>query len=237
MYFLTDLGRTSWCARMAGQRAADEFRARSERLAKAASLVVLDLGQTDSENLAITQLGSLEPFATLSRFVTLEAEVRNFGRNARPHQLVELFVDGRRTGEEYVDVDTQGRATVSFPYRFDTSGSHAVELRLPVTADSLDIDNHRWLALDVKEQLRVLCVNGKPGSSGSGGATEYLAVALRARPASTRAQPGPGRRRSGKRSAGDRPGTATIACCWPTWHSSLPTKPACSNPIWSAAAG
>ena len=125
--------------------------ARSERLAKAATLVVLDLGQADSENMAITQLASLEPFATLSRYVTLEAEVRNFGRQARPHQLVELFVDGRRTGEEYVDVEAQGRATVSFPYRFDSPGSHAVELRL--AADLLDIDNHRWLALDVKEQL------------------------------------------------------------------------------------
>ncbi len=32
--------------------------------------------------------------------------------------------------------------------------------------DLLDVDNHRWLSLPVKEQLRVLCVDGKPSARG-----------------------------------------------------------------------
>ncbi len=70
---------------------------------------------------------------------------------------------------------------MSFAYRFETPGDHVIEARLG--ADLLDVDNHRWLALPVKDHLRVLCVDGKPagsgmGGSGLGGATDYLALAL-----------------------------------------------------------
>ncbi len=235
VYFLTDLGRTSWAPEWRGSGAADEFRSRSQRLAQAATLVVLDLGQADSENMAITQLASLEPFATLSRYVTLEAEVRNFGRQPRPHQLVELFVDGRRTGEEYVDVDAQGRATVSFPYRFDSSGSHAVELRL--AADLLDIDNHRWLALD--------------GEGSASRAVRQRQAGLEAAPAEPRSiwrslwppidiSPSTTwcRLTSFPKAPCWKPiWPVTIAWRWRTWASSRPTRPACSNRILSVAAG
>jgi hypothetical protein len=68
------------------------------------------------------------------------------------------------------------QSPVSFSHRFDSSGDHMVEVRLG--PDLLDIDNHRWLSLPVKDHLRVLCVNGKPGTSAMSGATDYLALAL-----------------------------------------------------------
>ena len=61
-------------------------------------------------------------------------------------------------------------------YRFETPGDHVAEVRL--AADALDVDNHRWLALPVKDQLRVLCVDGKPAGGGLSGASDYLALAL-----------------------------------------------------------
>ncbi len=61
-------------------------------------------------------------------------------------------------------------------YRFETPGQHVAEIRL--AADSLDLDNHRWLMLPVKDRLRVLCVDGKPAGGGLSGATDYLALAL-----------------------------------------------------------
>jgi hypothetical protein len=176
IYFLSDLGRTSWAPEARGRAVAADIRARGERLAKKASLYVLDLGQADGENVAVTQLSPGEPFATLGHAASFEAEVRNFGRQPRPHQIVELYVDGRRVAEQFVDLEPQGRATVELPYRFESIGSHAVELR--VASDLLDLDNHRWVALDVKEHVRVLCIDGRPAAGGSGGATRYLSVAL-----------------------------------------------------------
>jgi len=175
VYFLTDLGRTSWAPDLHGDAIA-EFRERSRRLGDAASLTVLDLGQSGSDNLAVTRAAASEPLATVARDVSLEADIRNFGRQPRARQLVELFVDGRRAGEQFVDLEPGASKTVTFPYRFDLPGDRAVEIRL--AADLLDVDNHRWLALPVKDRIRVLCVDGRPAGAAFKGAADYLAVAL-----------------------------------------------------------
>ena len=56
------------------------------------------------------------------------------------------------------------QAAVSFSHRFDSPGDHVVEAAA-WDADLLDIDNHRWLSVPVKDHLRVLCVDGKPASA------------------------------------------------------------------------
>lgn len=180
VYFLTDLGRTSWAPDVAqsggGSEAASEYQQRIERLGQMATLVVMDLGQASSENLAITSIRTTEPFATIARDVTIEAQVKNFGMQPRNHFPVEFFVDGRRVSETFVDVGAGEQSPVSLSYRFETAGDHLVEARLG--QDLLDIDNHRWLSFRVKEFVRALCVNGKPGAGGMSGATDYLMLAL-----------------------------------------------------------
>ena len=176
VFFLTDLGRNTWMPDLRGPGAVAEFRERCQRLATAATFVVADLGQDGAENVALTSLRPLEPYITMARDATLEAELHNFGRQGRNRQLVELFVDGRRAGESHVDLPAGDSATTAFSYRFDTPGNHTVEVR--TANDLLDVDNHRWLALPVVNHLRVLCVNGKPAGGDFQGATDYLVVAL-----------------------------------------------------------
>ncbi|MBL8826005.1 MAG: BatA domain-containing protein [Planctomycetaceae bacterium] len=178
VFFLTDLGRTSWSVDTAGP-SGQEFLARSKKLAERAALQVIDLGQDDAENTAVTRFTLVDPYVTTARDVTFEAELRNFGRQRRDQLLVELFVDGRRVAEEHVDLEAGGQATVSFPFRFDTPGSHLAELRL--ASDLLDVDNHRWHAVEARESLRVLAINGKPSGGELRGATDYLTVALQPR--------------------------------------------------------
>lgn len=174
--FLTDLGRNTWMPDLHGAGAVADFRERSERWASVAALVVADLGQDGADNLALTDLRPLESYTTLAKDATLEADLHNFGRQNRSRQTVELFVDGRRAGETHVDLPPNETATATFGYRFDTPGEHAVEVR--AAGDSLDVDNHRWLALPVVNHLRALCINGKPAGGDFQGATDYLAVAL-----------------------------------------------------------
>ncbi len=69
-----------------------------------------------------------------------------------------------------------GRAAVSFPCYFDSAGEHALELRL--TPDALELDNRRYLAVPVKDQVRVLCVDGRPSGGRFKSATDFLTVAL-----------------------------------------------------------
>ena len=176
VYFLSDLQRHGWLPAEGEASGLAPFRKLSQKVAKRASLAVIDLGQADSENIAITQLRAAEPLATLDRDTTLEAEIRNFGRQPRARQLVELLVAGSRAGDTYVDLPAAGSAVASFPYRFDAGGDHQLEVR--VAGDPLEVDNHRWLSLPVKEILRVLCVNGKPAGGSFQQTTDYLTVAL-----------------------------------------------------------
>jgi hypothetical protein len=180
VYFLTDLGRNTWLptdsTAVPGAESPVAFPERVDKLAQMASLVVIDLGQGGSENLAVVELKTSEPFVTAGSEVGFEAQVRNFGQQPQNHHLVECFVDGRRVKEAYLDVAAGEQAPLAFNYRFESAGDHAVEVRLG--PDLLDVDNHRWLSQPVKEYLRVLCVNGKPAGGGLSGATDYLVRAL-----------------------------------------------------------
>jgi uncharacterized membrane protein len=177
IYFFTDLGKNTWLPNSRGAEAAAEFRQRSERLANHAAIVVADLGQDGAENLAIESFSVAEPYATTGRELTFESVVRNYGRTQHTRQLVELYVDGRRAGEDHVDLPPGAAAQAVLTYRFDTPGEHQLEVRL-AGGDLLDVDNHRWRALPVAGKLRVLCVNGKPSGGTYQGATDYLVVAL-----------------------------------------------------------
>lgn len=176
VFFLTDLGRNTWMPDLRGPGALRDFRDRCGRLAKTATFIVADLGQEGAENVAVTSLVPLDNYTTLARDCALEAELRNFGHQSHSHRRVELYIDGRRAGETFLDLPAGESATAAFSYRFDAPGDHAIEVR--AAGDSLEVDNHRWLALPVVNHLRVLCVNGRPSGGDFQGATDYLMVAL-----------------------------------------------------------
>ncbi len=176
VYFLTDLGRVGWVPAAADLTSESEFRRCSQRLAQDATLVVIDLGQPAAENVAVTGLRAAEPLARVGHDVGIDAELKNFGRQARGRQEVELLADGRRVKQERVDVAPGGEAVVRFNYRFDAPGDHVLEVRSE--GDLLDIDNHRWISVPVRQSIQVLCVDGRPSGDRFGGATGYLRLAL-----------------------------------------------------------
>ena len=48
-------------------------------------------------------------------------------------------------------------------------------------ADALEVDNHRYLAVNVRQALRVLCVDGRPAGDPLKASAFNLAVALPSR--------------------------------------------------------
>jgi len=175
VYFLTDLQRVTWRPKLP-RAAMAELRRGGVALAQAASVVVIDLGQPDAENLAVTDLRTLEPIATLAGEVLFEATLRNFTRQPRVDEPVQLLVDGRRVAETYAGLPPGGESLVGLSYRFETPGDHAVEVR--IDGDALEVDNRRYLAVPVRQSLRVLCIEGRPSGEPYRGAADYLAVAL-----------------------------------------------------------
>jgi hypothetical protein len=175
VYFLTDLQRLSWAPKLAAPAAA-EFQRQADELGQLAALFLIDLGQPSAENLAVTGLRALDPPWIVGRNVRLEAELRNFGDQPRRRQPVELLVDGQRIEQKQVSVGPRATAAVAFSFRFDAAGDHAVEVR--AAGDALDVDNHRFLAVPVRQSIRALCIDGRPAGKSFGGAADYLAVAL-----------------------------------------------------------
>jgi len=186
VYFLTDLQRADWAPEL-GETALAEFRRQSAALAHAATLMIIDVGQPSAENLAVTALEALDTVAVVGHGLKFQATLKNFGRQARDRQMVELLVDGRRAEQQVVDIPAGGETSTVFAYRPDTPGDHTIEVRADGAA--LAVDNHRYLVVPVRQSIRVLCINGRPSGESFHGATDYLAAALAA-------QSGPGRQGS-----------------------------------------
>jgi hypothetical protein len=168
VYFLTDLGRNTW---QAAATSADEAQSRLGRIAEQAKLWLVDLGQPQTENLAVSDLRSGQALFTTADDIDFETTVKSFA--AQPQRRkIEFIVDGQRTSEETVEVPARGEAAVSFRHRFETPGDHTIEARL--ADDSLAVDDHRWLSVPVKEAVETLIVNGESNPR----AANYLRFAL-----------------------------------------------------------
>ncbi len=176
VFFLSDLGRAGW-APEASRAAAAELRRRAEQLSASAKLFVIDLGQPSADNLAVTGLRVEEPVVTLARDVHLRARVKNFGRTPQTRRAVELLVDGRALAQQSVDLDADAEKPVVFVHRFETPGDHAVEVRLDA-GDRLELDNHRFLVVPVRENVRVLCIEGPASGDAASAPADYLLYAL-----------------------------------------------------------
>jgi len=141
-----------------------------------ATLVVFDLGIPDADNLAVTDLRIPDAFVTPLRSIRVEASLRNFGHKRLAGQHVDLLVDGRRVKQARVDLAPGGRAAVAFSCRLDSPGEHDLAVR--AEGDRLDVDNIRRLAVPVKPEVAVLCIDGRPSGHPFGSATDYLVRAL-----------------------------------------------------------
>jgi len=178
VYIFSDMQRASWMPAARGE-AKNDLRSRAAELASAARLHVIDLSQPDDDNLAVTGLDLHAPLILAGRSVELTATLRDFGHTARQRQTVNLLVDGHAAGRQYVDIPAGREAVVQFNHRFETPGEHAVEVRAP--GDNLEIDNHRYLAIDVRQAVRVLCIDGRPAGDPTKASVYALCNALLAR--------------------------------------------------------
>jgi hypothetical protein len=187
VHFLTDLGRNTWEPVGEGRRASalDDFQARCERWGDHTTLVVVDVGTPDAENTAVVDLTADEPFGLVGLPTTVRATVRNFGRTRRESVVVSLRVDGRKTEDKTLDIESGGDATIVFDG--DSSAAPAVSAgtrtyEVMLSPDRLAIDDHRRVALAVKSHLRVLVVHDTAPSAEEEFGLQNLETALRLKP-------------------------------------------------------
>src|SRR5262249_35416997 len=147
----------SWKALPGGEDGLKRAVAKLE--ARSATSSVIDLGAVGGSNRAVTDLVIDAPVVTLggpSPIVT--ATVKNFGRTPSLATQVQLIVDGNLTDKQVADLEPGEERAISFQTSFSNAGDHLVEVL--IDDDPLKTDNHRWLAVPVRDRLRVLLIDG-----------------------------------------------------------------------------
>lgn len=176
IYVVTDLRRRDWVGE------GDVLRALGEALRKAppeVRVLLVDAGDDETRNLGVTALEPTEKLAMVG--VPVELVVRVANRGQAPVFDVPLLLEA---GESRIPlppierIDAGQEAVARHRYTFPAAGVHALSVRLP--DDALPLDDVRHVALEVRERLRVLLVEGDPSDDGGplGGEADLLRLAL-----------------------------------------------------------
>jgi hypothetical protein len=174
VYLISDFQRTTWSGASTGEIV--RIKALLKKFDESGSLVIIDVGQNDAANVAVTAFESLDAFVTTARPARFKATLRNFSAERVTGRLLELLVDDKLVEQRAVDLNAGGEAVENFSVPLAYAGERRVMVRLQ--KDALPVDDQRWVVVPVKERIRCLCVNG--GNSGRlpGKATDYLELAL-----------------------------------------------------------
>jgi hypothetical protein len=201
--FFTDLQRSAWANALPKADAAQPPEV-WQRIFGRADVVVVDVARSDLDNLAVADVALRDPLAMLDSPAVVNATVANYGRTEKRNVRVQLLIGRPSSGSEALapleqePIDTippGGRATVTFgaegQIRFREKGLHVLQVKL-VETDDLATDDVRSLAVQVRDGLHVILVDGNPDPVPLRRAAGYLSRALfppDAKPSDTPARP------------------------------------------------
>ena len=164
VYLFTDLQRVGWECRE--EQEARKFGELLKELSHRENtrFCLYDAGdRRDPFNRAAVDLRVDSRLVTTKRRAPLTALVHNYSASPFPALGVTLYVDGAAQPARTVVLPPNATVPVTFEHEFAESGPHLV--RVSLEPDYLDVDDHRYLALDVKTSLRGLVVDGEPKDS------------------------------------------------------------------------
>jgi hypothetical protein len=140
-----------------------------------ATIVLVDCGAEDPKNLSVTRFGPIEPVVGQDLPCHIEASVRNWSTLPLNDLTVEYFVDGATTPQKVVSLTVppeEERTPEPLRYVFKEPGLHRVEVQ--VKSDGLTLDNRRHVVVDVRQEVKVLLVDGERGRDRTEAETYYL---------------------------------------------------------------
>lgn len=175
IYLLTDMQRSSWL----GPNRTVDTAALNEKLqavSQVADVSIIDLGQGENNNLAVTQVEQIDPLATVGRPVVIRAAVTNNGTVNITGLPVELVIDGQVEATQTLDVPAGDTRSTYFSFAFRQPGDRAVAARIP--DDALRPDNQRHLVVRVRQSVSVLLIDGEISGEPFRSESDYLRVAL-----------------------------------------------------------
>ena len=131
-------------------------------------LVVVAVGSSNAENLAVTAVRVAHPPALRGRVTEAVATIHNYGTIERDRVPVSFRVAGKVVASTLVNVPGRGEAEARQTVIFPEAGSHILAAQIPNIG--LPSDNLNSVSLDVMDFLPVMIV-GRPDA-------EFIAMAL-----------------------------------------------------------
>jgi hypothetical protein len=171
LYLVTDAQTTTF------RNLSEKARLALERLADTAQLLVLPVESAGQGNLAVTRLELASGVLRVGAIARFNAVVQNFGRAAQDAGELSLVLGDQVVDKRFVGQLAPGQA---MPVRLYASLSRAGVLRMTAQLgdDALAADNSRYAVLNVRNMLRVLCVDGEPMDRSDTRATSLVMTAL-----------------------------------------------------------
>ena len=175
--FLSDLQRKGFLDAKGQPLDAGVARVGEELKALAAELVLIDCGAPEPRNVTVTRIETRDPVVGRGLPCDVEVTIRN-GSAVRMEDLsLEYYVNGERDQSVTIAVDPDQELTPE-PRRFvfPEAGLQRIEVR--VKSDGLQLDSRRQLVVDVRDEVRVLLVDGERKQDALSSETDFLRKAL-----------------------------------------------------------
>lgn len=164
IYVLTDMQKNSWIPSTGEEK--DKLRELLKQLStdKDTKIYILNVGGDETKNVAIVKFKSNQPTITTKSEANFTAEVFNFSEEAATNLDLTIYV---REPEESIDknryttkinLDPGKSSSHSFKLDFTKPGPHFI--RAEISSDFLETDDKRYLAVDVKQTMNILLVDG-----------------------------------------------------------------------------
>ncbi len=148
---LTDYGDVTW--KDAASQTSEQLLSKIE---EQAVVRMFDFGQTQTTNSAIIGAKQLTPYVTPDEGVRFRVDVSCDNASELPSQVLQMIVDGRLVSQKVVPFVDDQVVSVEMTSVFNEPGTHQVEFRLD--DDLLEVDNRWYVVVEVKQQIRVLCL-------------------------------------------------------------------------------
>ncbi|HUS59457.1 MAG TPA: VWA domain-containing protein [Planctomycetota bacterium] len=175
IYIITDRQAFGWQAKTE-TRWADTVES-LERGALKPTLHVLQVGQAEYENAAVTGITPAHSSVGIYQPARFDVRITNFGKERREKVNVRFTTGDSREKTTQVDLASGGNSvSVSFEHQFDTPGSQLV--RVSIDPDALPADDEMVASVDVYDAIPVLLIDG----TGSSDAQTPGALELALRP-------------------------------------------------------
>jgi uncharacterized membrane protein len=163
VYIFTDMQENGWLCQN------EEQKKKFDELLKKLShndhhyFYIIDVGDEDPQNYGIVSASVQDRVITTRRKVSFDVTLHNYSNMAIRDVPVHMVVNGDRKDVKAATLDPYSSGTVGFDYEFNEAGPHRIKFE--TTADFLARDDTRYFAVDVRDGIRLLLVNGDPAPS------------------------------------------------------------------------